>query len=200
MSEISHLSATAVPFIKANVDTDQLLPKQFLTGITKTGYGKHLFHDWRYLDLKGEQKNPDFVLNLPQFKDAKILIAGENFGCGSSREHAPWAIADFGIKVILAESYADIFYSNCINNLILPIVLSAGAIKYAADFVTRHPSAEIDVDLELQIVLVGERTEEFSIEKHHKTNLQSGLDSIAQSLMLQKKIASHEAALPNWLK
>jgi 3-isopropylmalate/(R)-2-methylmalate dehydratase small subunit len=130
----------------------------------------------------------------------KILIAGENFGCGSSREHAPWAIADFGIKVILAESYADIFYSNCINNLILPIVLSAGTIKYAADFVTMLPSVEIDVDLELKIVLVGERTEVFSIEKNHKTNFLSGLDSIAQSLMLQQEIAYHEAALPNWFK
>jgi 3-isopropylmalate/(R)-2-methylmalate dehydratase small subunit len=200
MSGIIYFSATAIPFVKANVDTDQLLPKQFLTGITKTRYGKHLFHDWRYLDLKGEQENPDFVLNLPQFKDAKILITGKNFGCGSSREHALWAIADFGIKVIFAESYADIFYSNCINNLILPIVLSAGTIEYAADFVTNHPRAEIEVNLELQIVLVGERTEVFSIEKHHKTNLLSGLDSIAQSLMLQKEIASHEAALPNWLK
>ena len=200
MLGISHLSATAIPFIKANVDTDQLLPKQFLTGITKTGYGKHLFHDWRYLDLKGEQENPEFVLNLPQFKDAEILIAGKNFGCGSSREHAPWAIADFGIKVILAESYADIFYSNCINNLILPIVLSAGTIKYAADFVTSHPRNKIAVDLELQTVVIGETAEEFSIEKHHKTNLLSGLDSFAQSLTLQQEIASHEAGLPNWLK
>jgi len=200
MSGISHLIATAVPFIKANVDTDQLLPKQFLTRIIKTGYGKHLFHDWRYLDPNGEQQNPDFVLNLPQFKNAQILIAGKNFGCGSSREHAPWAIADFGIKVILAESYADIFYSNCINNLILPIVLTPETIKYAADFVTSQPKAEIEIDLELQIVVIGERSEMFSIETHHKTNLLSGLDSIAQSLMLQQEVASHEAGLPNWLK
>jgi 3-isopropylmalate/(R)-2-methylmalate dehydratase small subunit len=200
MSGISHLSATALPFIKANVDTDQLLPKQFLTGITKTGYGKHLFHDWRYLDLKGEQENPEFVLNLPQFKDAEILIAGKNFGCGSSREHAPWAIADFGIKVILAESYADIFYSNCINNLILPIVLSARTIKHAAEFVTNHPTNKIEIDLELQIVVIGDRTDVFSIEAHHKANLISGLDSIAQSLTLKQEITWHESGLPNWLR
>jgi 3-isopropylmalate/(R)-2-methylmalate dehydratase small subunit len=200
MSGMSHLTATAVPFIKANVDTDQLLPKQFLTGITKTGYGKHLFHDWRYLDPNGEQQNPDFVLNLPEFKNAQILIAGKNFGCGSSREHAPWAIADFGIKVILAESYADIFYSNCINNLILPIVLSPTTIEYAADIVTSHPSTKIEIDLESQIVLIGERTEVFSIEAHHKTNLLSGLDNIAQSLLLHQEIASHESGIPNWLR
>jgi 3-isopropylmalate/(R)-2-methylmalate dehydratase small subunit len=164
------------------------------------GYGKYLFHDWRYLDLKGEQQKPEFVLNLPQFKDAEILIAGKNFGCGSSREHAPWAIADFGIKVILAESYADIFYSNCINNLILPIVLRAETITYAAEFVTSHPRNKIAVDLELQTVVIGEITEVFSIEKHHKTNLLSGLDSIAQSLTLHQEITSHEAGLPNWLR
>jgi len=200
MSGINHLTATALPFTKANVDTDQLLPKQFLTGITKTGYGKHLFHDWRYLDLKGEQDNLDFVLNQPQYKGANILIAGKNFGCGSSREHAPWALADFGFKVILAESYADIFYSNCINNLILPITLSAAMIEYAADFVTKTPDTKIEVDLELQTVVIGERKEVFSLEQHHKVNLLSGLDSIAQSLTLQKEIARHEESLPNWLK
>lgn len=197
---MSFLRATALPLVKANVDTDQLLPKQFLTGITKTGYGKHLFHDWRYLDLKGEQENPDFVLNKPQFKQAEILITGKNFGCGSSREHAPWAIADFGFKVIMAESYADIFYSNCINNLILPIALSAETIEYAAEFVTHHPKTDINIDLESQIVEIGERTESFNIEKHHKANILSGLDSIAQSLTLQQEITSHEAKLPNWLR
>jgi 3-isopropylmalate/(R)-2-methylmalate dehydratase small subunit len=200
MSGMSFLSATALPFVKANVDTDQLLPKQFLTGITKTGYGKHLFHDWRYLDLKGERDNPDFVLNQPQFKGAEILIAGKNFGCGSSREHAPWAIADFGIKVIFAESYADIFYSNCINNLILPIILSAETIKYAAEIVAKQPSTVINIDLESQIIEVGERTVTFCIEAHHKTNILSGLDSIAQSLRLQREITEHEAKLPNWLR
>ena len=198
MSGINQIYATAIPLTKANIDTDQLLPKQFLTGVTRTGYGKHLFHDWRYIDPEGKQENPAFVLNQPKFKGAEVLLAGENFGCGSSREHAPWALADFGFKVIIAPSFADIFYSNCINNLILPIVLDEKLIKYAADLVTIEPNTKISIDLPKQTVTVGEHTGVFKIESHHKTNLVSGLDTIAQSLLLKQNIESYETRIPQW--
>tara|TARA_B100000809_G_C15140466_1_gene532996 strand:+ start:13950 stop:14552 length:603 start_codon:yes stop_codon:yes gene_type:complete len=200
MSGISQLYATALPLIKPNVDTDQLLPKQFLTSITRRGYGKHLFHDWRYIDPEGKQENPDFVLNQSKYKGAEILLAGINFGCGSSREHAPWALADFGFKVIIAPSFADIFYSNCINNLILPIVLSESIIKYVADLVTLKPSSKIAIDLPNQTVTVGEHSEIFLIENHYKINLLSGLDSIAQSLLQKQDIEDYENCIPQWRK
>tara|TARA_R110001592_G_scaffold171422_1_gene409736 strand:- start:1263 stop:1865 length:603 start_codon:yes stop_codon:yes gene_type:complete len=200
MSGINQICATAIPLTKANVDTDQLLPKQFLTGVTRMGYGKHLFHDWRYIDPEGKRENPDFVLNRAEFKGAEILLAGENFGCGSSREHAPWALADFGFKVIIAPSFADIFYSNCINNLILPIVLSESTIKSIADLITMLPNTKVDIDLLKQTVTTGKHSEAFEIESHHKTNLMSGLDSIAQSLLMKHDIEIYENRIPQWQK
>lgn len=113
-----------VPLDAANVDTDAIIPKQFLQKVTRTGFGAHLFNDWRFLDEKGQQPNPDFVLNFPQYQGASILLARENFGCGSSREHAPWALTDYGFKVVIAPSFADIFYGNSFNNQLLPVKLS----------------------------------------------------------------------------
>ena len=113
-----------VPLDAANVDTDAIIPKQFLQKVTRTGFGAHLFNDWRFLDEKGQQPNPDFVLNFPQYQGASILLARENFGCGSSREHAPWALTDYGFKVVIAPSFADIFYGNSFNNQLLPVTLS----------------------------------------------------------------------------
>tara|TARA_R110000744_G_scaffold159657_1_gene275759 strand:+ start:165 stop:767 length:603 start_codon:yes stop_codon:yes gene_type:complete len=199
MSGFSVLHANALPFLKANVDTDQLLPKQFLTGVTRTGYGKHLFHDWRYSDAQGTQLAADFILNLPQYKGAEILLAGENFGCGSSREHAPWALADFGFKVIIAPSFADIFYANCINNLIVPIVLNKDDIKYLAQMIEAKPDTQLHVDLPAQAVTEGDNTYPFTIEKHHKENLISGRDMIDQSLILSSLIVEHEDTIPSWL-
>lgn len=199
MSGFSILHASAVPFLKANVDTDQLLPKQFLTGVTRTGYGKHLFHDWRYIDIAGQQLNPDFVLNAPQYKGAEILLAGENFGCGSSREHAPWALADFGFKVIIAPSFADIFYGNCINNLLLPIVLSKENIQQIGKQVEAQCETELQIDLPAQTVICAGLSYHFSIEKHHKENLISGRDMIDQSLMQAPLIVEHEKSIPSWL-
>ena len=192
------VTGLAAPLPQHNVDTDIIMPKRFLRTITREGLAEGVFADLRFNE-DGTEKS-EFVLNQPSWRGSTILVVGDNFGCGSSREHAPWAIADFGIKVILAESYADIFYSNCINNLILPIVLSPKTIQYAADIVTSHPSTKIEIDLESQIVFIGERSEVFSIEAHHKTNLLSGLDSIAQSLLLHQEIASHEAGIPSWLR
>ena len=170
MSGINQICATAIPLTKANVDTDQLLPKQFLTGVTRMGYGKHLFHDWRYIDPEGKRENPDFVLNRAEFKGAEILLAGENFGCGSSREHAPWALADFGFKVIIA------------------------------DLITMLPNTKVDIDLLKQTVTTGKHSEAFEIESHHKTNLMSGLDSIAQSLLMKHDIEIYENRIPQWQK
>ena len=124
MEKFNQHSGLVAPLDAANVDTDQIIPKQFLQKTTRIGFGQHLFHDWRYLDNAGHQANPDFILNQPQYQGASILLTGENFGCGSSREHAPWALQEYGFKVIIASSFADIFYANCINIGILPIILS----------------------------------------------------------------------------
>jgi len=125
MQPITVHTGTMVPLDTANIDTDQIIPKQFLTGVTRQGYGKHLFHDWRYLDQHEQVLNPEFNLNKPEYVGASVLITRENFGCGSSREHAPWALMDFGIQVIIATSFADIFYGNAINNSMLPIRLAS---------------------------------------------------------------------------
>lgn len=190
----------AVPLDQANVDTDQIIPKQFLTGVTRTGYGKHLFHDWRYLDLHEQEPNPDFTLNKPEYKGASILLARENFGCGSSREHAPWALEDFGFKVIIATSFADIFYANCINNQMLPLTLPSDQMDMLFAAVKDDPAAQLYVDLPQQLVKLGEHSFSFVIAEHHKTNLLKGLDAIGQTLELDDKISHYESNLLSWLR
>lgn len=176
----------ACPLDQANVDTDQIIPKQFLTGVTRTGYGKHLFHDWRYLDLHEQEPNPDFVVNKPEYAGASILLSRENFGCGSSREHAPWALADFGFDVVIATSFADIFYGNCINNQLLPIALSSSQMDALFGAVKANADLEIVVDLPAQTVVAGDLTFSFDILAHHKNNLIKGLDAIGQTLELTR--------------
>ncbi|GAB5379240.1 MAG: 3-isopropylmalate dehydratase small subunit [Aliiglaciecola sp.] len=190
----------AVPLDQANVDTDQIIPKQFLTGVTRSGYGKHLFHDWRYLDLHEKEPNPEFVLNKPEHQGASILLARENFGCGSSREHAPWALDDYGFKVIIAPSFADIFYGNCINNQLLPIVLSSQQMDSIFDAVKAQASTQILVDLPAQTVKVNEHTFSFEIAEHHKNNLIKGLDAIGQTLELDDKILQYEENALAWMR
>ena len=189
----------ACPLDQANVDTDQIIPKQFLTGVTRTGYGKHLFHDWRYLDLHEQEPNPDFVVNKPEYAGASILLSRENFGCGSSREHAPWALADFGFDVVIATSFADIFYGNCINNQLLPIALASAQMDELFAAVKANPALEIVVDLPAQTVTAGELTFSFDILAHHKNNLIKGLDAIGQTLELTGAIEEFEAKQPAWL-
>jgi len=189
----------ACPLDQANVDTDQIIPKQFLTGVTRTGYGKHLFHDWRYLDLHEQEPNPDFVVNKPEYAGASILLSRENFGCGSSREHAPWALADFGFDVVIATSFADIFYGNCINNQLLPIALSSSQMDALFAAVKANADLEIVVDLPAQTVTAGELTFSFDILAHHKNNLIKGLDAIGQTLELTSTIEEFEAKQPAWL-
>lgn len=188
----------AAPLNQANVDTDQIIPKQFLTGVTRSGYGKHLFHDWRYLDLHEQQPNPDFSLNKAEHQGASILLARENFGCGSSREHAPWALTDFGFSVIIATSFADIFYGNCINNQLLPVQLDNADMDKLFTLLAAKPASEITVDLVNQQVNAGEHSFAFDIAAHHKNNLLKGLDAIGQTLESVSKIDNFEANQPAW--
>ena len=192
-------SGIAAPLDQANVDTDQIIPKQFLTGVTRAGYGKHLFHDWRYLDLEEKEPNPEFSLNKPEHKGASILLARENFGCGSSREHAPWALADFGFKTVIATSFADIFYGNCINNQLVPVALPSAEMDKLFAAVEDNPAIEITVDLPAQTVTFGGISVSFDIAEHHKNNLIKGLDAIGQTLELTETIKAFEAKQPAWL-
>ena len=201
MSEqgFTHHTGIAAPLDQANVDTDQIIPKQFLTGVTRVGYGKHLFHDWRYLDLKEQEPNPDFSLNKPEHKGASVLLAQENFGCGSSREHAPWALADFGFKTVIATSFADIFYGNCINNQLVPVALGSEQMDALFDAVKADPKVAITVDLPAQTVSFDDTSFSFDIAPHHKTNLIKGLDAIGQTLELDSAISAFEDNQPSWL-
>ena len=176
-----------------NIDTDMLIPKQFLKTIKRTGLGKNLFFEMRY----DEQGNiiKDFILNQEPFSESKILIAGKNFGCGSSREHAPWALLDFGITCVISSSYADIFYNNCFKNGILPIVLDEEKIKQISEYSNRKE--EIEVNLESQKIIFGNNEIKFELDSFKKKCLLEGLDDIALSLEKTDKIISFENNLKN---
>tara|TARA_B100001175_G_C19470908_1_gene621677 strand:+ start:772 stop:1377 length:606 start_codon:yes stop_codon:yes gene_type:complete len=174
-----------------NIDTDMIIPKQFLKTIKRTGLGKNLFYEMRYNE-KGEINN-DFVLNQQPFNKSKILIAGKNFGCGSSREHAPWALLDFGITCVISSSYADIFYNNCFKNGILPITLAEDEIKELSDYSIRKE--EISINLSDQKIVFGNNEIKFEIDGFKKKCLMEGLDDIALSLEKSEKILSFEKKL-----
>ena len=176
-----------------NIDTDMLIPKQFLKTIKRTGLGKNLFHEMRY-DEKGILNN-EFILNQSPFNKSKILIAGKNFGCGSSREHAPWALLDFGITCVISSSYADIFYNNCFKNGILPIKISEESIKHISEYSSRKE--EIEINLEDQKIIFGNNELKFEIDPFKKKCLLEGLDDIALSLEKTEKIISFESKLKN---
>jgi 3-isopropylmalate/(R)-2-methylmalate dehydratase small subunit len=199
MSAFTVHTGTAVPLDIANIDTDQIIPKQFLTGVTRQGYGKHLFHDWRYLDLHEQEPNPDFNLNKPEFAGASILVTRENFGCGSSREHAPWALKDFGLQVVIATSFADIFYGNAINNFMLPIVLDNAQIDEIMAIIAQSPDTQFIIDLRNLRVNVQEKVYTFSLASHHKYNLENGLDAIGLSLTHDEAITHYENQAKSWL-
>ena len=179
------------PIDRVNVDTDQMVPKQFLKLLTREGYGRILFYDWRY--LPGEKPNPDFVLNAPRYKGASVLIARANFGCGSSREHAPWAILDYGFRAIVAPSYADIFYNNCFKNGILPVTLPTEQIDELFKRNEANPGYRITVDLEQQVV-----TDEkglrypFTVDPFRRECLLKGLDDIGLTLVHEPEITAFE--------
>ncbi|HGE6025494.1 TPA: 3-isopropylmalate dehydratase small subunit [Vibrio cholerae] len=200
MSGFQQHTGLVVPLDAANVDTDAIIPKQFLQKVNRTGFGKHLFHDWRFLDDAGEKANPEFVMNQPRYQGASILLARENFGCGSSREHAPWALADYGIRVMIAPSFADIFYGNSINNQMVPIRLTEQEVDELFSYVHDTEGATITVDLEALSVTANGKTYHFEIDDFRRHCLLNGLDNIGLTLQHEAKIAEYEAKIPSFLK
>jgi 3-isopropylmalate/(R)-2-methylmalate dehydratase small subunit len=180
------------PLDKLNVDTDQMVPKQFLKALTREGFGRILFYDWRYFQ-PGDRPNPEFVLNFPRYKGASVLLTRANFGCGSSREHAPWAIGDYGFRVILAPSYADIFYNNCFKNGILPAELTEAQIEKLFQRTEKEEGYSLTVDLPSQTVMDKHGLEyKFEIEPSRKEVLLKGLDDIGTSLLHVSSIDAYE--------
>ena len=185
MDKFKKIKSIVTPFDKVNVDTDQIVPKQFLKLIQKTGFGKFLFYNWRF---DSDQKpNSSFILNDPKYKNSKILITQDNFGCGSSREHAVWALQDYGFSVIIAPSFADIFFSNCFKNGLLAIILNSKIVEKLLKIQT-----EIEVDLENQTIKTDTEIISFQIDEYKKKNLLNGLDEIALTLKYQDKILEYE--------
>jgi 3-isopropylmalate/(R)-2-methylmalate dehydratase small subunit len=191
------------PMDRENVDTDAIIPKQFLKSIRKTGFGPNLFDEWRYLDQPGQpgvpesqrKPNPDFVLNQPRYKGASVLITRRNFGCGSSREHAPWAIDQYGFRAIIAPSYADIFFNNCFKNGLLPIVLSEAQVDQLYNEVHAFPGYQLTIDLERQVIVKAQGEEiPFEVNAFRKYCLINGLDDIGLTLRHKDKIEAFEKA------
>lgn len=197
MEKFSQHTGLVVPLDAANVDTDQIIPKQFLQKTERVGFGQHLFHDWRYLDSSGHENNPDFILNAPQYQGASILLTRENFGCGSSREHAPWALEEYGFKVIIAPSFADIFYGNCINIGLLPIKLSEQQINELFAL-TENDKLTLIIDLKTNKITGTNTNYTFSLDKFHQYCLEKGVDSIGWTLNKLEKIKAFEANMPAW--
>jgi len=192
MEKFVTLNAIAAPMPLINIDTDMIIPKQFLKTIARTGLGKNLFDEMRYTDDGSEVS--DFILNRPPYRDARIIVAGDNFGCGSSREHAPWAIADFGIRCVIAPSFADIFFNNCFKNGILPIVLPKADIEGLLEMTQDAERATLTVDLEAQTVTTVDGTVyRFEVDPFRKHCLTEGLDDIGLTLQKVDKISAYEA-------
>ncbi|CAG9167617.1 3-isopropylmalate dehydratase small subunit 1 [Cupriavidus laharis] len=200
MTPFTVLDGLVAPLDRANVDTDAILPKQFLKSIQRSGFGPYLFDEWRYFDhgKPGQDcslrpRNPDFVLNQPRYQGASVLLARENFGCGSSREHAPWALEDFGLRALIAPSFADIFHNNCMKNGLLPIVLDANAVDWLFAEVAATPGYRLQIDLAAQLVTTpaGEVIP-FTLDPFKKYCLLNGLDDIALALQHKDAIRRYE--------
>ncbi|WP_341326487.1 3-isopropylmalate dehydratase small subunit [Methylotuvimicrobium sp. KM2] len=198
MRAFTKIDALVAPLDRANVDTDAIIPKQFLKSIRRAGFGPFLFDEWRYkdhgepdMDCTNRPINPDFVLNKPEYKGAELLLTRENFGCGSSREHAPWALEDFGFRAIIAPSFADIFYNNCFKNGILPIVLDAGIVDELFNELTEGYRLIVDLDSQ-KIVTPSGREIVFDVDANRKFRLLNGLDDIALTLQHADQIRAYE--------
>ena len=185
MESFKKVSSIVTPLDKVNVDTDQIVPKQFLKLVQKSGFGKFLFFNWRFDE--NENKKPDFVLNDSKYENSNILVAGDNFGCGSSREHAVWALLDYGFSVIIAPSFADIFFSNCFKNGILPITLDQKIVEKL-----QQETGVVEVDLESQSITTPSEKISFEIDAYKKKILLEGLDDIAQTFQYEEKISAFE--------
>lgn len=201
MNKFNLLNGLVAPLDRANVDTDAIIPKQFLKSIQRTGFGPNLFDEWRYLDQGEPGKdnsrrplNPDFVLNQPRYQGASILLARKNFGCGSSREHAPWALEQFGFRAVIAPSFADIFFNNCYKNGLLPVALSEAQIDHLFDEVKAFPGFHLIIDLEKQLVSTsnGSASYPFEIDAFRKYCMLNGLDDIGLTLRQADKIHAFE--------
>ena len=210
MQKFTLLQGLVAPMDRENVDTDAIIPKQFLKSIRKTGFGPNLFDEWRYLDVgqpgqdpASRQPNPDFVLNQPRYQGASVLLARKNFGCGSSREHAPWAIEQYGFRAIIAPSFADIFFNNCFKNGLLPIVLPEATVAQLFDEVAAFPGYQLTIDLERQVIVRPQGEEiPFEVQAFRKHCLLNGFDDIGLTLRQKDKIAAFEAqrlATKPWL-
>ncbi|EYS86171.1 3-isopropylmalate dehydratase [Cupriavidus sp. SK-4] len=202
MRAFTTLDGLVAPLDRANVDTDAILPKQFLKSIRRSGFGPYLFDDWRYLDhgepgqdCSSRPLNPDFVLNQPRYRGASILLARENFGCGSSREHAPWALEDFGLRALIAPSFADIFYNNCLKNGLLPIVAAPDVVERLFAETAATPGYRLQVDLAaLQVVTPSGEAIAFTLDPFKQHCLLNGLDDIALALRHAGQIRDYEQA------
>ena len=200
MEKFTKITAIAVPLDRSNVDTDAIIPKQFLKSIKRSGFGPNLFDEWRYLDhgepgmdSSSRPVNPDFVLNQPRYKGARILLARDNFGCGSSREHAPWALEDYGIRVIIAPSFADIFYNNCFKNGLLPIILPESTVDELFKAVEASEGMQLSVDLEQQLITSDSGINiQFELDRFRRHCLLEGLDEIGLTLEHADDIRAYE--------
>lgn len=199
MAKFTKHTGLVAPLDAANVDTDAIIPKQFLQKVTRTGFGKHAFHEWRFLDDAGQKPNPEFVLNKPRYQGASILLARENFGCGSSREHAPWALADYGFKTIIGSSFADIFYNNSFNNQLLLVNLSEEDVDELFKIVEANEGIEFTIDLENEIVIAGDKQYSFKIDPFKRHCLLNGLDNIGLTLQHEDAINAYEKNIPRFL-
>ncbi|WP_430611973.1 3-isopropylmalate dehydratase small subunit [Enterococcus sp. DIV0876] len=193
MKAFTQFEGTTIPLMNDNIDTDQILPKNYLKRVEKTGFGEFLFDDWRYLAKR--KPNPEFILNFPQYKEASILITGDNFGSGSSREHAAWALLDYGFSVVIAGSFGDIFYMNATKNGLLPIVLPLSVRQQLAAL---SPDTAIYVDLPLQQVIIDGEIYPFEIDPAWKHKLVNGLDEIGITLQEADKISAYEQTIPDY--
>ena len=197
MNKLKTFKSIAIPLIRNNIDTDAIIPKQYLKAVSRQGFGNFLFDDWRYKDpgdldveISKRKKNDDFILNKKDFEKAQIIISGENFGCGSSREHAVWALSDFGIKSVIAISFADIFYNNCFKNGLLPVILKKEEIEEIKTYI--GSLSLIEINLENQLVKCADKSYEFEIDPSRKFNLINGIDDISKTLEYQNDIISYE--------
>lgn len=197
MTPFTRHTGVVVPLARHNVDTDQIIPKQFLKRIERTGFGQFLFFDWRFDEEGGP--NREFVLNEPRYEGASVLVSGENFGCGSSREHAPWALYDYGFRVLIASSFADIFYNNCVQNGLLPVKLPSDHVSLLLDLAARNPGFTLTVDLENQTVDAKDPFfhASFEMNRDRRQALLRGLDPIGETLLHEAAIQAFEAHHPS---
>ncbi|MCW5196735.1 3-isopropylmalate dehydratase small subunit [Buchnera aphidicola (Pemphigus obesinymphae)] len=192
MTLLNQYTGIVIPINISNIDTDVIIPKQFLKKINKKGFGKYLFYNWRFNDNEGKNINKNFILNDFRYKKSSILLTGDNFGCGSSREHAVWALMDYGFKVIIASSFGDIFYNNCLNNHLIPIILSENKINALFDITSNYKNVSFTIDLQNNTILAKNYSYHFKIDALHKFCIMHQLDKIDLTIKNEEKITKYE--------